>query len=175
MHHDNELMAKVIKGERQAFEEIVLSHRKAAIIFAYSFVADYGIAEDIVQECFVKIYLLRDNYKPTYSFKTYLYSLIRNQCVDYLRANKIRRSIVIEQEGKEKSAEEEYLYEAKYSEITDLFNNLKGDYRTALYLYAINGCSYKEIASVMKKTVPQIKIIIYRARQSLQKSLIEKQ
>ena len=176
--NDNELMNKVISGDNTAFDELVILHRRAAILFAYNFVYDYGIAEDIVQEAFVKIYILKDNYKPTNSFKTYLYTIIRNSSIDYLRGNKVRAKYLSEmkmQEGrKELSAEEEFLYENKYSEIAEIFYSLKGDYRTALYLYAINDCSYKEVASIMKKTVAQTKITIHRARKKLQDSLEER-
>ena len=178
MQNDNELMKKAIAGNKAAFDEIVISHRKAAIVFAYSFVSDYGIAEDIVQDAFVKIYLQRAGYKLTYTFKTYLYTLIRNSSIDYLRAYKIRATYLQGIQSKvhkqELSAEEAFLYENKYEEIAEVFNNLKGDYRTALYLYAVSECSYKDIATIMKKTVAQTKITIHRARKKLQRLLEEK-
>lgn len=178
MYNDNELMSNAKAGDKTAFDELVKSHRKAAILFAYNFVSDYDTAEDIVQDAFVKIFVLKDNYKPSYSFKTYLYTIIRNSSIDYLRANKVRTrylsEIKVQETNKELSAEEEFLYEDRYSEIAEMFNNLKGDYKTALYLYSINGCSYNEVAAIMKKTVAQTKITIYRARKKLKSALEER-
>ena len=171
MQDVNDLMARVKDGDRHAFDEIVVLHRKAAILFAYSFVSDFYVAEDIVQDCFVKIYVIRESYKQTYSFKTYLYTMIRNRAIDHLRANNVKRKYLqTEIERQELSAEEEVLFEERYDEIAEVFNNLKGERRTALYLYAVSELSYKEIAVIMRRTVPQIKIIIYRARKELQES-----
>ena len=178
MFDDNEIMKKVIAGDKTAFDELVIEHRKAAILFAYSFVSDYGIAEDIVQDAFVKVYILRTSYKASYTFKTYLYTIIRNSSIDYLRAYKIRTKYLSEmkmqESSKELSAEEEFLYENRYSEIAEMFNNLKGEYRTALYLYAINECTYKDVASIMNRSVAQTKITIHRARKKLQDALEER-
>ncbi len=104
---DNMLMEQTKNGDTKAFEQLVLRHREKAIGFAFSFLTDAYMAEDIVQE------------------------------------------------------------RLKYS--AKLLNSLKADYRTAFCLYEIYGFSYKEIAEIMDKSLPQIKIILYRARNKLQK------
>ncbi len=171
MQNDNLLMEKVKSGDRSAYDEIVIFNRKAAIMFAFSITSDYDISEDIVQDAFVKVYLLRHEYKPDFTFKTYLYTIIRNMCIDSLRKVDNKNSQLYENTYSNISVEEEIIYEERMKEIAELFNNLNGDYRTSLYLYAINGCSYKEISTIMGKTVTQVKITIHRARKKLKKSL----
>ncbi|ASA23838.1 hypothetical protein B9T62_25490 [Paenibacillus donghaensis] len=167
MADDNELMARVQTGDKQAYEELVLRYRMKAIAFAASFVRDLYTAEDIVQECFVKVYLRRASYRPDYSFHTYLFTVIRNQCIDYLRASKTRHKMDAElaDELSDGHTPEEILANRENTkQIYEALNQLEGDYKTALYLFAIADFSYKEIASTMSKTVPQIKILLYRAR-----------
>ncbi|NMB00723.1 MAG: hypothetical protein GX971_04285 [Firmicutes bacterium] len=51
----------------------------------------------------------------------------------------------------------------------EMLKRLNCDYRTVLFLYEVQGFSYKEIAGIMGKSLPQIKILLYRARKVLQK------
>lgn len=86
-------MEKTKDGNKEAFEKLVLKNRKDAIGFAYSYLKDIYISEDIVQESFASIYINRHSYKPKNTFKTFLFAVIRNRCIDFLRKNKNYTSI----------------------------------------------------------------------------------
>lgn len=164
---DNELMTRVQKGDQRAYEQLVLKHRAKAIAFANSFVLDPYTAEDIVQECFVKIYINRDAYRPAYAFNTYLFTVIRNSCIDYLRSMKTQQTLnsdTVPLISDQNTPEEIVSSGERTKHIFETLNQLQGDYRTALYLYAVADFSYKDIARTMNKTVPQIKILLFRAR-----------
>ncbi len=174
MYDDNELMAMVQNGDRNAYECLVLKHRAKAIEFANSFIRNFHTAEDIVQECFAKIYINRQSYKPTFTFKTYLFKIIRNQSIDSIRKYKLSKEVNIYSilDVAHTDTPEEILAQQETQKtIFAILNSLQGDYKTALYLFAVDEMSYKDIARVMQKSVPQIKIIIYRARQKLKKSI----
>lgn len=169
-------MEETKDGNKESFEKLVLKHRKNAIGFAYSFLKDTYIAEDIVQESFASIYIKRHEYKAKNTFKTFLFAVIRNKCIDILRKNKNYTYINVDdisicsvdfQPEELFEQKEEVLYSMK------LLNKLNQDYRTAFYLYEVDGFSYKEIAEIMGKSLPQIKIIIYRSRKKLQKLVKE--
>ncbi len=85
---DNILMEETNRGNKEAFERLVLKHRKKAIGFAFSFLKDVHMAEDIVQESFAVIYINRSKYEPKNTFKTFLFTIIKNRCIDYWRKNK---------------------------------------------------------------------------------------
>ena len=169
MQDDNRLMELVKNGDKEAYNKIVIEHRVSAISFAYSFVYDLYVAEDIVQDVFVNIYIKRKSYRPVCEFKTFLFQAIRNKSIDYLRRTKIRTAVDLNNlaELVSCSAEEAFLQTEKTKLIFELMNELNNDYKTALYLFAIEGESYAEIAKIMKKTIPQIKILIFRARKKL--------
>lgn len=173
---DNELMERVKNGDKQAFEELVLIHRRNAIGFACRFVKDNYLAEDIIQESFAAIYINRYNYKPKSSFKAFLFAVIRNKCIDYLRKNK--GIVAVNYDEKELISEELSLdelveHEQKLIYAKKLLDNLSNEYRSAFWLYEYEGFSYKEIAEIMGKSLPQIKIMLYRARCKIQKYVKE--
>ena len=183
MQDDNSLMELVKNGDKEAYNEIVRRHRAAAISFAYSFFLDIHAAEDIVQDVFVNIYVKRDSYKPVCGFKTFLFRAVRNKSIDYLRRMKLRKTVDIndiaesatELTGKliSRSPEDEFIQDEKIKFIFDLMNGLKDNYRTALYLFAVEGASYDEIAGIMKKSMAQVKILIYRARKKIKSQYAE--
>ena len=166
MDSDNILMELVQSGDKQSFDELVTKHRVKAIAFANSFVHNLQTSEDIVQECFIKIYLYRDSYKPTHTFKTFLFTLIRNKAIDDIRKKK-PTELTGQEMSSSKTLEELYIDKEQRQIVFEILGGLQKDYKTALYLYAVENMSYSEIAKTMNKTIPQIKILIYRARKKL--------
>lgn len=169
-------MKKVKNGDKKAFEKLVLLHRKSAVGFAYTLIKDSYLSEDLVQESFAAIYINRNTYKSKNSFKTFLFAIIRNKCIDYLRKNNRILSDnydEIDLVSKELSPEQLIEHGEKLSYAKMLLDKLKPEYRTAFYLYEYDGFSYKEIAEIMAKSLPQVKIIIYRARNKIQKYVKE--
>lgn len=169
-------MQETKQGDKESFEKLVLKHRKNAVGFAYGILKDTYMAEDIVQESFASIYIHRHKYKTKNTFKTFLFAVIRNKCIDFIRKNKNYSSINLDDTSiLDTELQPQELFEQKedlqYS--IQLLNKLKQDYRTAFYLYEVERFSYKEITEIMEKSLPQIKIIIYRARKKLQKLLKE--
>ncbi|MBZ9637713.1 RNA polymerase sigma factor [Clostridium sp. FP1] len=106
------------------------------------------------------------SYNNKYSFKTFLYTVIRNKCIDYLRKQKPVN--IDDIKLRTPSAEDIVMKKEDRLFVTKLLGKLREDYKTALYLYEYEGMSYKDIAKIMIKSVGQVKIIIFRARKKLQ-------
>lgn len=158
------------QGDRESFEKLILKHRANALSFAKKIIKDPHLAEDMVQESFANLYVYRDRYNPKYSFKSYLFTIVRNKCVDYIRKN---NNILFQDIHQATSCivEEEVITKEQNSIITKKINQMKDDYKTALYLVEYEELSYAEIANIMGKNLAQVKILIYRARKKLQKLL----
>ena len=90
MHTDDARMQKAQQGDKHAFEELVLAHHIGAIRFAAGIVRQAETAEDIVQDCFVKLYIEREKYRMGGSFKALLHAMVRSRCIDHLRRQKQR-------------------------------------------------------------------------------------
>ncbi len=171
MRDDKTLIASFQAGDDQSFEELILKHRKNAISFAFKYLRDLHLAEDIVQDSFADIYVYKDRYKQKYSFKTYLYTIIRNKSIDQLR----KKKPVIAQEKDivdPKSPEICLLESEQKNMIAAKLKDLKAEYRAVLYLSQYEQLKYKDIAKIMGKNVGQIKILVYRAKKKL-RQLIE--
>ncbi|WBW98898.1 RNA polymerase sigma factor [Oceanirhabdus sp. W0125-5] len=173
---DLKLIDSFINGDKNSFEELMIKYQESAIAFAKRYVTDEYIAEDIAQEAFAYIYVHRAKYKRKYSFKTYLFTIIKNKSIDYIRKNKpinfvdnIEPAYYLSSSTKENhlSAENEVIKREEIETIQGCLDNLKEDYRTVIYLYEYEELSYKEIAKVMNKNMAQIKILMYRARKKL--------
>src|SRR5438874_2262466 len=80
---DEALMLAVSRGDRAAFEQLVLRHEAAAWGAAYRFLGDPAEAEDIAQEAFLKILAAAPHYRPTAKFRTYLYRVVVRLCLDH--------------------------------------------------------------------------------------------
>ncbi|MCB2356940.1 RNA polymerase sigma factor [Clostridium estertheticum] len=167
MIDDNTIMDLIKSGDKKIFEELVIRHRLKALRFAQKYVKEEFIAEDIIQDSFALIYVKRMSYNNKCSFKTFLYTVIRNKCIDYLRKQKTVN--IDDIKLRTPSAEDIVMKKEDRLFVTELLGKLNKEYKTALYLYEYEDMSYKEIATIMIKSVGQVKIIIFRARKKLQK------
>ncbi|WP_432662035.1 RNA polymerase sigma factor [Wukongibacter baidiensis] len=174
MDNDKSLMERFQSGDKEAFERLITQYRCQAISFAQKFIHDAFIAEDIAQDAFAYIYVYRDRYNSRFSFKTYLFTIIRNRSIDYLRKKKeltlYDDSIVTSKED----VEETIIKMDRASCLNRNIDKLKSDYKAVIHLIDYEGFSYNEAAKIMGKNMATIKILIYRARRKL-KSLIEKE
>ncbi len=170
MPDDNELMKKVKAGCRESFEYLVLKYRPNALAFAKRYVKCSEAAQDVVQESFASLYVNKDKYDNRCTFKTYLFSIVKNKSIDYLRKNK--RLVFMEVIKEDENTPEEIFFKKEIRNIVrEKIMKLNEDYKTALYLIEYEDMSYREAAEIMGKNLVQIKSVIYRARCKLKKML----
>lgn len=172
---DQELMALSIRDDRKAFEVLVLRYYQDVIRTAERMGLDKMQAQDIAQDCFADLYVQRGRYQPAFPFRTYLHGMVRHKSIDCLRKAG-KEELLLEgegeqwmeaQPGREQSPEEAYLKKECRLQLVAQIGQLPKTQRKALYLYAVEGRSYREIAYILQQTVPQVKIAIHRARKRL--------
>ncbi|WP_409347017.1 RNA polymerase sigma factor [Paenibacillus sp. MBLB4367] len=172
MDEEQQWIQGFMQGDDAGFERLVLKYRRSAIAFGQQYVRDYYAAEDIAQESFAEIYVHRSRFNPKYRFKPYLFTIIRNKCVDHVR--KLTRFKHVELDTGipvARTTEEVVLNREKRSVIQSKLLLLHEDYRTAIHLIDVEQFSYKEAAAIMGKNLMQMKILIYRARQKMKRHL----
>jgi RNA polymerase sigma-70 factor (ECF subfamily) len=160
-------------GDEDAFEEFVLKYRKEAVNFALNILKDYYAAEDIVQDSFAIFYVYRERLKNYSTLKSYLFSIIHNKSVDYIRKNN-RNIYTNYYTSSTISPEEIVINKEKEEKFMESFDKLSESQKNILYLYAFQQMSYKEISEVLEMSLAKVKITIFRARKKLKASYAEK-
>ena len=89
---DEALMLLYQKGEVRAFEILLTRHRRPIFNFILRFVGSRDVAEDLLQETFLRVIKGAENYQRKAKFTTWLYTIARNLCVDQSRRQKHRRA-----------------------------------------------------------------------------------
>jgi RNA polymerase sigma-70 factor (ECF subfamily) len=94
---DEALMEAYQRGDVRAFEELLARHRKPVMNFLYRQVGSEALAEDLLQEVFLRIIQGAPTYKAKAKFTTWLYTIARNLCVDNARRAKHRKARSLDQ------------------------------------------------------------------------------
>jgi RNA polymerase sigma-70 factor (ECF subfamily) len=178
---ESRIMLQIADGNLSAFRELVDCYQHSLLNYAYRYTGDRASAEDIAQEVFLRVFKAAKEYKPLSSFKTWLFKIATNLCLNELRDNKIFRNTVdifelneagfvslsvtrtspeMETEGRELS-----------TVLMAALRILPEKQRVALLLHKYEGFSYVEISRMMDCSVPAVESLIHRARQSLRKQL----
>lgn len=175
---DATLMMRAGKGDRKAFEEIVLKYQKSIINTAYRYTGNSSVAEDLAQEVFIRVFRAASNYKPSARFSTWLFTIVRNTCINYRqregrmdhRTNtELDLSLTLKEEESPES-----LVTRRQTEMAVQYavSKLPESLKLPLILNAFNQMSYEEIAKVLKISLTAVKVRIHRAKQALAEKLL---
>ena len=180
------LIQRVLGGDNNAFEELVLANQRNVYNLALKMTNNEDDALDISQEAFLKAYRQLDSFRGESKFSVWLYRMTYNLCIDFLR--KRPRSAVIslsyqDDEGDAQELEipdlrslpEDSVFRAEMRKtIADSINELGTTHREILVMREITGMSYTEIADTLKISEGTVKSRLARARVSLANILVEK-
>ena len=171
---DAALVAQVLGGDGEAFSFLVRRHQDELYRYARNLRIDHDAASDLVQDAFVTAYTrLRQCTDPA-RFRFWLFRILRNRCLDYLRDIR-RRSVSLEDvtlvaRGTPGDA-------ASGSELRDTIQQaletLSADLREAFLMKHHEGRSYQEMAELAEASVPAMKMRVHRARESLREALVQ--
>ncbi|MCA9323008.1 MAG: RNA polymerase sigma factor [Planctomycetes bacterium] len=180
---DWELFASLRPDDHSAFSELVGRHYRASVAFCAQVLGDRDEAEDIVQRGFVKLFQARDRYEERAQFRTLLFRVLLNLCLNELS----KHSPITAQTGStdddvlDLTARLEDRQAVEPSQrledrelgamIRQAVLALKPKHRAALYLREYGQLSYTEIAQSLDASLSEVKIWIHRARLSVQESL----
>ena len=166
---DNELMARLKMGDTDALALLIRRHRSWARARAEDMLHDGALAEDVVQEAFARVYLLRERYRPEFAFATWLGVLVRNLCIDQLRRRRLAPMPVapLPEAGCEDSAEAVFLRKEARLALLNELASLGDTDRALLTGFALEGESYQALARRTGLTLGQVKIRLHRIRRRL--------
>jgi RNA polymerase sigma-70 factor, ECF subfamily len=150
MKADLELVRDVKSGDRNAFSELVRRHQKGLYRMIARLTRDQGMAEDVVQEAFIKAYQKINLFEERSSFKSWLFRIAINTANNKLRA---RRADTVSLENVNASVQSEAERQLVYRDLQKLvaaeMERLPERQRMALTLRIFEDLSFSEIAQVM--------------------------
>lgn len=180
---DQEMITRCKKGDREAFNELMVKYQKQVFNIAYGMLSDYEDASDAAQEVFVKVYRSIASFRGQSSFTTWLYTICRNVCNDILRkrqrrgftisidSNEEEDNPVSELPSEEPSPEEYYEMNERQRIVQEAIRSLSPEYREIIIYSDIEQLSYDEISKILKCPNGTVKSRLNRARNALKKKL----
>lgn len=174
---DAALMVAFQSGDESAFRTLFEKHGRAMVAFCNHFVRDGARAEELAQDVFLKLHRSASRYRPTARFRTFLYRIASNHCLNELRRGEYaaRRELERNAEdrgepadpdsvaGSARNPEELLVASALGRAVQELLARLPEKQRAAFVLARFEGLSYGEIADVLETTVPAVKSLVHRA------------
>lgn len=174
---DIELYKSFLKGNKEDFNSLIIKYRKQLTYFILTYVKNIDVAEDIAQDSFMYIIVNKTEYDFKYSFKTYLYTIAKSRTLNYLK--KTKRVVSLEEtklNGNDNycvDIENEVIKNEEYRNLTSSIKKLKKEYQIVIYLYDFQGFKYREISKILNQSMSKTKMLIHRAKKSLEKILKE--
>lgn len=181
---DQELVERVKKGDKAAFDLLVIKYQSRIINLVMRFVRNQSDAMDVTQEAFIKAYRALPNFRGDSAFYTWLYRIAVNTAKNFLAVQANRRSHEMEQDLsemeqidtgtslKELENPENLLLTSEIQDtVVRAIENLPDDLRTAITLRELEGLSYEEIAEAMDCPIGTVRSRIFRAREAIDKLL----
>lgn len=175
--NDAALVNAVRRGERIAFDQLVIRYHELAYGLAYRMVQQSELAEDIVQDCFIKVWQQVGQWQPEQGkFSTWLYQIVRNQSLDVLRsaAHRYNEPLAVEVtlEAPQQIAAV-FEHQQRQAQFQQALDQLKIDQRTAIALVYQTGLSNKAAAQVMDLQLKAFESLLGRAKSRLKQQLGE--
>lgn len=157
-------------NDKKAFENLIKLHQDKLFCFALNITGgNVDLANDLLQEAFIKAFVYIKSYKKKSSFSSWLWRIVSNEFHNYNKNLKIKLDLSFEdlpgyEPGEFPSAEAEYELEEKNLELRKLVAMLPFIYNEAISLVDFQGLNYEEAAELAGIKVPAMKSRIYKAR-----------
>lgn len=178
------LIDKAVRGDLDAFNQLVLSYQDMAFNLAYRIMADDAQAADATQDAVISMYRKLDSYRGG-SFKAWFMRIVTNACYDELRKQKRRPTVALEPETDDGDTVEspEWIADRGLSledgmintqleqAIQDCLNNLDEKFKVVMVMVDISGQDYETVAEAIQSPVGTVKSRLSRARLKMQECL----
>ncbi|HTY61872.1 MAG TPA: RNA polymerase sigma factor [Acidobacteriota bacterium] len=181
---DAGLMLRFKDGDAEAFTQLFARHTRPIINFAYRFVRNRGLAEDLAQEIFLRVYEAGAGYQAKAKFTTWLYRIATNVCLNEIRKPHVRTALKNMEDGggipeteishtasapvqADRLLEQQTVSRA----LKRSLDELPEKQRAAFILNKYQELSYGEVADIMKISEKAVKSLIHRAKETLAEKL----
>ncbi len=183
------LVARLQRGERTAFRELVRRHQDKVYRLALRLTRDESRAQDAMQDAFLQVYRKIGQFQEQSAFTTWLYRITVNAALMRMRSEKRHRESSLEEASPRYSEQGEIAEPvddwsaavdddagnrelAKYAQVA--IDELPETYKSVFVLRELEEMSTEDVAQILDLTVPTVKTRLHRARLALRKALAER-
>ncbi|QSR84507.1 RNA polymerase sigma factor [Methylacidimicrobium sp. B4] len=175
---DIALMAKIAKGDDEAFRRLIERHELAVFGAAVKMLQDRFVAEEITQKVFLRVYWAATRYRPTAKFRTWLFTILRRLVLNELRRCSSSALVFTGEDPWEGApsasprSPADLLEDKERLELVErAIASLPPKQRLAVVLKSYDDLSYEEIGRVLGLSLSATRALLFRARESLRKTL----
>ena len=180
---DQELVERVQRGDKKAFDLLVLKYQRKVVNLVSRYVRNQSEALDVTQEAFIKAYKALPKFRGDSAFYTWIYRIAINTAKNHIVAQGRRppgsdldagtaEQMDIGVRLQENTTPENQLLQNEIAEtVRDAIEDLPEDLKTAITLRELEGLSYEEIANAMSCPVGTVRSRIFRARDAINTKL----
>ncbi|MEQ3693790.1 MAG: RNA polymerase sigma factor RpoE [Alcanivorax sp.] len=180
---DQQLVARVQKGDRRAFDLLVLKYQHRILALVGRFISDHAEAQDVTQEAFIKAYRALPSFRGDSQFYTWMYRIAVNTAKNHLisRGRKTPTQDIDlddaayfadESNMKDVNTPDALLQRDQLKSVVfAAIEELPEELRRAVTLRELEGMSYEEIAETMDCPIGTVRSRIFRAREAIEKKM----
>ena len=180
---DQALVERVQKGDKKAFDILVLKYQQRVMNILSRYVRDPSEVQDLAQETFIKAYRALASFRGDSAFYTWVYRIAINTAKNFIVAqgrrpprDDIESSEAEQYDGadglREHASPERVLLKDEIAEMVfSTIDELPEDLKMAITLREIEGLSYDEIAETMSCPIGTVRSRIFRARETIDEKL----
>ncbi|MCL2821446.1 MAG: sigma-70 family RNA polymerase sigma factor [Oscillospiraceae bacterium] len=173
---EQKIIQRVLDGDRNAFEVLVLANHNKVYNLALRVVGDWSEALDVSQEAFLRAYQSLGDFRGDCRFTIWLYRLTYNMCIDFLRKKYRNRAASLTYHDENNDTKDIEIHDVRNlpedvvlskeirGAITDCILELQPMHRDIIYLREITGMSYNELATTLNINEGTVKSRLARAR-----------
>ena len=176
---DVNIVLEELKNKNETvYKNVFERYYKELVVYAHNFLYDQLASEDVVQEVFIVLWENAKVLDIKTSLKAYLYAMVRNRCLNYLKSLKITNDLniidlnsmlVLDEELDLISEEEKNIL---YQQIIKIIDTLPESMQKVFKLKFIENYSYNEIAADLDISVNTVKTQLQRAKLKISQSLV---
>jgi RNA polymerase sigma-70 factor (ECF subfamily) len=180
---DEDVVAAVLAGHTERYEELVQRYQGRVVNYLYRVVHSLEDAHDLAQEVFLRVYRALDRYDPQFKFSTWLFRVAQNAAIDSIRKRRVHL-VSMERPATEDGDGGSFEFPSgdrgpygalrnreRGRAIVDAIEGLPDEYRELIHLRHFAELSYGEIAELKGMPLGTVKNKLFRGRQMLKEKL----
>ena len=168
---DAAVVTRCLNGEHNAYEAIVTRYQRGLFNVALRMLGNYEDARDATQNAFIKAYEHLDSFNTEQRFFSWLYRILKNECLNVLRGRRPSEPVSLGLPAGE--GEDPIEVRERHRAVQEALMALSMEYREVVVLRHFTDLSYDEIAATLGIPSKTVKSRLYTARQQLGELLVE--